>query len=255
MIPKIIHYCWFGSNEKSEKIKKCIESWKKYLPDYEIKEWNENNFDLNICNYVKDAYAAKKWAHVSDYTRAFALYHEGGIYLDTDVEIKRSLDEFLTHGAFSGFEMKGFCFTALWGASKNHHWPKKVLEYYEKKEFSLETNTVSITKILEEEYKINKNIDELQNYNQDIYIYPSNYFCLDIPNYAVHHFEGSWLNKSENHNWKDYIHKKHAENEFLKSYNNFHEAFNFIKKEFKIRDIEILVFILKKILKNKWKIK
>ena len=86
-IPKVIHYCWFGGNPLPEMALKCIESWKKFLPDYEIKEWNEKNFDLNICEYVKEAYQAKKWAFVSDYARFWILYHEGGVYFDTDVEV------------------------------------------------------------------------------------------------------------------------------------------------------------------------
>ena len=129
MIPKIIHYCWFGRNEKSEKIKFCMDSWKKYLPDYEIIEWNEDNFHINEIKYVNEAYDKKKWAFVTDYVRAYALYKKGGIYLDTDVEITGNLDTFLTHGAFSGFESKGYPFTALWGANKGHHWPKKVLDF------------------------------------------------------------------------------------------------------------------------------
>ena len=88
MIPKIIHYCWFGESEKSALHIKCIESWKKYLPDYEIKEWNESNFDVNTVAYVKQAYDAKKYAFVSDYARLYALYNFGGIYFDLDVEVK-----------------------------------------------------------------------------------------------------------------------------------------------------------------------
>ena len=92
MIPKIIHYCWFGGNPLPELAQKCIASWKKYCPDYEIKEWNESNFDLNCCDYVREAYEAKKWAFVSDYARFWILYHEGGVYFDTDVEVLKPID-------------------------------------------------------------------------------------------------------------------------------------------------------------------
>lgn len=97
MIPKVIHYCWFGGNEKSEIIKQCIASWKKYCPDYEIIEWNESNFDINCCQYVKEAYEAKKWAFVSDYARYKIIYEHGGIYLDTDVELLDNLDKYLIY--------------------------------------------------------------------------------------------------------------------------------------------------------------
>ena len=100
-IPKIIHYCWFGGNPLPELAEKCIESWKKYLPDYEIIRWDENNFDFNINDYVKEAYENKKWAFITDYVRLYAMYNYGGIYMDTDVEVLKSLDCFLIHPAFS----------------------------------------------------------------------------------------------------------------------------------------------------------
>ena len=101
-IPKIIHYCWFGKGPKPELAIKCIESWKKYCPDYEIKEWNEDNFDLNYNAYVKEAYENKKWAFVTDVVRLYALVNYGGIYMDTDVEVIKPLDEFLTLSGLSG---------------------------------------------------------------------------------------------------------------------------------------------------------
>ena len=104
MIPRIIHYCWFGGNQLPELAQKCIESWKKYFPDYEIKEWNESNFDLNCCDYVKEAYTAKKWAFVSDYARFWILYNYGGLYFDTDVEVIRDMSEIVNRGAFMGCE-------------------------------------------------------------------------------------------------------------------------------------------------------
>ena len=104
MIPKIIHYCWFGGKPLPELAQKCIASWKKYCPDYEIKEWNESNFNLNSCDYVREAYEAKKWAFITDYVRLYAMVTEGGIYMDTDVEVIKPLDPFLKHKAFSGFE-------------------------------------------------------------------------------------------------------------------------------------------------------
>lgn len=104
-IPKVIHYCWFGHDPKPKLAEKCIKSWKKKCPDYKIIEWNEENFDISACPlYVRQAYEAKKWAFVTDYVRLKVVYEHGGIYLDTDVELKKNLDFLLNHKAYFGFE-------------------------------------------------------------------------------------------------------------------------------------------------------
>lgn len=95
MIPKVIHYCWFGGKEKPELVKKCIDSWKKYCPDWEIYEWNETNFDISLVVYMKEAYEMKKWAFVSDVARLMIIYLNGGVYLDTDVELTGSIETWL----------------------------------------------------------------------------------------------------------------------------------------------------------------
>ncbi len=246
MIPKIIHYCWFGRNPKSELAEVCIESWKKYLPDYEIIEWNEDRFDISQCRYVEVAYKAKKWAHVSDYVRAFALYSVGGIYLDTDVEIRKSLNEFLHHKAFSGFESKGYPFTALWGAEKAHHWPSRVLSDYQNKEFTLETNTISVSRILEIYYKINPYEDRLQIFNNDIYIYPSHYFCLDFPNYATHHFEGSWLDSKHEVPYKHFVHSKFFTDNFFDTHDGLLRALEIIQDRYRINSLSLIKLLLEK---------
>ena len=104
MIPKIIHYCWFGHNPLPELAKKCIASWKNYFPDYEIKEWNESNFDVNAIPYTEEAYKQKKYAFVSDYARFWILYHYGGLYFDTDVEVIKPMNEIIERGPFMGCE-------------------------------------------------------------------------------------------------------------------------------------------------------
>lgn len=105
MIPKIIHYCWFGRNPLPQSAIKCIESWKKFLPDYEIKEWNEDNFDINMIPYIQEAYEAKKYAFVSDYARFWILYNYGGLYFDTDVEVVKDMSAIISAGPYMGCEL------------------------------------------------------------------------------------------------------------------------------------------------------
>ena len=112
MIPKIIHYVWLGHGEKSDKIKACIESWKKYMPDYEIKEWNEDNFDINYNDFTKQSYEKGMYAFTSDVIRLYALYYEGGIYMDTDVLMYKPLYDFENEEGFTGFEDKNYPVTA-----------------------------------------------------------------------------------------------------------------------------------------------
>lgn len=142
-IPKIIHYCWFGHNPKPKLALKCMKSWKKYCPDYEIIEWNEDNFDISSCPlYVRQAYEVKKWSFVTDYVRLKVVYEHGGIYLDTDVELKKSLDSLLDYAAYFGFE-DGVCIaTGLgFGAIKGHGILKEMMNDYEKITFILEDGT------------------------------------------------------------------------------------------------------------------
>lgn len=146
MIPKIIHYCWFGHNEKPEIIKKCIESWKKFCPDYEIRECNESNFNINIYPYVKEAYDAKKWAFVSDVARLWLVYTYGGIYMDTDVELLNNIDDLLEYKLFMSFESERGINTGLgFGAEKNNQLVKQILEDYKDKQFKLDDGKLNLT--------------------------------------------------------------------------------------------------------------
>ena len=181
MIPKKIHYCWFGGNPLPDNAKKCIESWKKYCPDYEIVEWNEQNFDINSNQYVKEAYESKKYAFVTDYVRLYAMCNWGGIYMDTDVEVIRSLDEFLNNKAFSGFESYNSVPTGIMASEKDFPLFKELLSYYENRYFINEdgtldttTNTVTITNMCKKYGLIlNNKYQVLEGFA----LYPSDYFC------------------------------------------------------------------------------
>ena len=202
MIPKIIHYCWFGRNEKPEKIQKCIESWKIHLSDYQIIEWNEDNFDYNLLTYTKDAYNAKKYAFVSDVARVKALYEMGGIYLDTDVMVYQNFDSILKHNCIS---------TSFMACVPKHYLMKDFYKLYLDLQFYDEngniisgTNVSKLTNMLADKGLIKNN--KLQQID-DIIIYPTDYFSPY--NYAweysskndkticEHMFYVSWMSKRQ----------------------------------------------------------
>lgn len=207
MIPKIIHYCWFGRNKKSELILKCIESWKKYLPGWKIIEWNEDNYNVNKADYIREAYVAKKWAFVSDYARFDILYQYGGVYLDTDVEFIKPLPEsLLTLEGFTGFETTGLVNPGLiFGINKGSKLIKEILDTYNSEHFVIPSNGIYKT--------VNLHMEEaLQPYGlvrknekqiiKGIEIFPSEYFCgfdTDLHEPCItenticwHHYTGSW---------------------------------------------------------------
>lgn len=131
MIPKKIHYCWFGRGKKPALAQKCIASWKKYMPDYEIIEWNEDNFDMDYNDYVRYCYENKRWAFLSDYVRLIVVCQYGGVYFDTDVEVIAPIDKFLENEAFYAFESDNYVNTGLgFGAEKNHITIQKMMEEY-----------------------------------------------------------------------------------------------------------------------------
>lgn len=212
MIPKKIHYCWFGKGKMPELALKCIESWRVNLPDYELKEWNENSFDINSNFYVKEAYESRKFAFVTDYVRLYALYTEGGIYMDTDVEVLKNFDSFLDLPAFSGFEDNMHIPTGIMAAEKGSIWAKWQLEYYSGRHFLLPDGTLDLTTnvdiiggLMEEKGFILKN--GLYNFQNIITIFPKDYFCpkshttgkieLTENTYTIHHFAGSWKSSSD----------------------------------------------------------
>ncbi len=211
MIPKIIHYCWFGGNKIPQKTLKYIESWKKKCPDYEIVCWDESNFNVEFNNYTKSAYQAKKWAFVSDVARLYALKNFGGIYLDTDVELLDNFERYLECTAFIGTErlkQDGYAqlSTATIGSVKDGQWVSKMLSAYEKRTFVKEDNRLDLTpntQILTQLTFGAPSILEETIFRDDITIFPSEYFSpknffdssLNVTQntVAVHHFEGGWI--------------------------------------------------------------
>lgn len=201
MIPKKIHYVWFGKGEKNERVKHCIESWKKYLPDYEIIEWNEDNFDINYNDFTKKAYENKKWAYVSDVARLYILYNEGGIYMDTDVEVYKSLDEFLNQEGFIGFEDIHYLSTATIGCEKGNPIIKYLLDFYNCIDFKMYDIWTDYIKYQETSPCIVSNLFQLLGMNRDknieqhikhFTIYPQKYFFTKDEGYTYHSFNGSW---------------------------------------------------------------
>ncbi len=214
MIPKIIHYCWFGRNPMPPLAKKCIRSWKKYCKGYTIIEWNEDNFDLSSAPlYVRQAYAAKKWAFVTDYVRLKIVYDHGGIYLDTDVEVLRSLDNFLQHRAFFGFDNENYVATGLgFGSIAGEPILKEMMCDYAEIPFINPDGNQDLlgcpkrnTPVLVRHGLIESN--QSQFLEGDIAVFSSDYFCpkagtggevcITPQTYTIHHFSASWYDDSK----------------------------------------------------------
>ena len=215
MIPKVIHYCWFGGNPLPKSAQKCIASWRKYLPDYEIKEWNESNFDVNIIPYTAEAYKAKKYAFVSDYARFWILYKYGGLYFDTDVEVIKNMDDIIAKGPFMGLEKKqaGATPTQLGvapglglGVHPGLGLYKELLDVYDDKHLfsafgKIGETIVDITSKIMQKKGLKRQGDGFLHCGE-ITIYPEEYFCpknyytgeLTItPNTcAIHHYTATW---------------------------------------------------------------
>ena len=233
MIPKVINYCWFGGNPLPKSAQMCIASWRKHLPDYEIKEWNESNFDVNIIPYTAEAYKAKKYAFVSDYARFWILYKYGGLYFDTDVEVIKNMDDIIAKGPFMGCEneAKAGAMPAQLGVAPGLGLGVnpglglgvnpglglgvnpglglygEILDIYKDKHYILPDGTysretvVTITTDLLCKYGL-KNISDIQEV-AGVLIYPKEYFCpkdyatgrleLTANSASIHHYDASWL--------------------------------------------------------------
>ncbi len=207
-IPKKIHYCWFGKNPLPELALKCIESWKKYCPDYEIIEWNEENFPMDYNDYLKEAYEARKWAFVSDVARFKILYDEGGVYFDTDVELLKPIDPIVEAGPFMGIESgikvaPGLGIAAYPGMEIY----KEFLDFYSERHFLNEDGTPDLATVVEYAtslfIKHGLKKDSAVQLVAGIYVYPQEYFCpkdgitgkirITGNTYSIHHYDSSWI--------------------------------------------------------------
>lgn len=236
IIPKIIHYCWFGRNPLPELAKKCIESWKKFLPDYEIKEWNEDNYDVRKIPYIAQAYDAKKYAFVSDFARFDILYKYGGVYFDTDVEVIKPLDDILEHGAFAGVERAGDAgsLNAGLGIASPAASPvyKEILDSYKESSFVKADGSLDLTTVVTRVSNIFKkhglkDVDEIQEV-AGVTVYPAEYFCpknfetgelhITENTRTIHWFDGSWMPQFVvvQQQMKQKIYRKFGKNAFSK---------------------------------------
>lgn len=223
MIPKIIHYCWFGGKELPYSAKKCINSWKKYCPEYEIKKWDETNFDFSDCRYAREAYEAKKWAFVSDYARFKILYENGGIYFDIDVELIKPIEHIVNKGPFIGCEIcrnkdtnkieQGINPGVGMATCKGHLTLKEILEIYKTLRFIQKDQKYDYTTIVwrmttyfrKYGFDVSINNSTIQTI-KDFNIYPHEYFCpynntinqliITSNTIAIHYFNSSWYSSN-----------------------------------------------------------
>ena len=207
MIPKKIHYCWFGGNPLPPLAEKCMASWERYCPDYQIIRWDESNYDCSKHPYMRKAYARKKFAFVADYARMDIVYNHGGIYLDTDVELLKNLDDFLDNDFYIGFEKSEYINSGLGlGATQGHAVLKDFLDKYDSvvltEDFSFTPCPMLESKILQDKYNLKNDTGDIQYLTDDITIYPQEFFCpLDEDNngsiskntVSIHHFSATWV--------------------------------------------------------------
>ena len=219
MIPKQIHYCWFGRKPLSVLALKCIDSWKKFLPEYDIIEWNEDNFDINMIPYTKEAYEMKKYAFVSDYARFWILYNYGGLYFDTDVEIISNIDDIIARGPFMGREAGSFFNSDKeliapglgLGVSPGHFLYAEILEKYASTNFIVngvlnETTVVKYTSDILKKY-VSEYISDDIDCIEGVYIYSPEYFCpidyhtgkknITLNTRTIHYYSASWKTTRE----------------------------------------------------------
>ncbi len=202
-IPHIIHFFWFGGANKPDSVMKCIASWEKFCPDFEIREWNEDNYDIHKHPFMEKAYTDKKWAFVSDYARLDVLYQFGGIYLDTDVEVLKDLSPLCVHAGYFGFEANDKVADGLgFGFSAGHPVLKEMMDSYDGLDEYIESPRLRTEVLIRHGLKLDGSMQELE----DIYVYPSDYFSpkdyrtgrtvITENTFSIHHYDSSWKGKS-----------------------------------------------------------
>ena len=208
MIPKIIHFCWFGHNPYPDKVKRCIQSWKKVLPEYKIVCWNEDNFDVNICQFTREAYKKEKYAFVSDYARLYVLNKYGGIYLDVDVEVIKSFDNVLDNRLIIALEENGDITGAFLASEKNQSFFQELLQIYDRMSFikkdgslNMTVNNIWMQKQLKRYGYIKSN--RRQHLSDGIEVFPDDYFHakslvsgklrITSKTYCIHHHTTLWV--------------------------------------------------------------
>ena len=208
MIPKTIHWCWFGRGKKTPLVERCVASWRKYLPGWTIKEWNEDNFDVHCNKYVEEAYQNKKWAFVTDYVRVYALYHEGGVYMDSDVEVLKPLDPFLSFPAFTGRESANGSLTGTMGSEKGGQWVKDLLDDYSNRRFVKSDGSFDLTTNVEycdqrmKPFGLTYDDVEFEVpgyvkiFKQEVFCpksWKDRSYAVTENSYTIHHFSTTWL--------------------------------------------------------------
>lgn len=269
MIPKILHYCWFGEKELPKSVLACIESWKKYMPDFEIKCWNENTFDINSHQFVKECYEAKKYGFIVDVLRNYVLIKEGGIYLDTDIEFIKTLDyEMLNLPAFISYEINNFPNVGFVASEKNGKLVNDVYDLYKDRHFLNKdgsfnqsfTGPRGYKKVLEKKGVV---LDGLFKTIEDyVDIYPQDYFSpksyetglieLSKNTYAIHHYDATWVdNKKMFYDSQ----RKSRLNKYLRlaieEANDNDELLKNLKYQLKLSNSDLIFFALKNFYKNK----
>lgn len=236
MIPKIIHFCWLSADPYPEKIQKCIDSWKEFLPDYEFIHWDLEKLKELNSNWAIQAFENKKYAFAADFVRCYSVFHYGGIYLDTDVEVLKSFNDLLGYKSFIGLDSNGDLEAAIFGAEQHTEWVKKALDFYKNRNFINQDgsfNIVTMPKVLRsalnDTIPTELNINKPTCYN-NIELFPKEYFspkdyttgkvAPNFNSYTIHHFEASWLPRN-NWRWKKHKLKLMASKVF---------GFNFIRK-------------------------
>ena len=207
MIPRTIHWCWFGHGNKNQLVEKCVNSWRRHMPDWTIKEWNEDNFDIHCNKYVEEAYANKKWAFVTDYVRVYALFHEGGVYMDSDVEVIKPLDCFLTLPAFTGRDSVYGSLTGTMGSEKSGKWVKDLLDDYAERHFVKADGSLDLTtnveycdqrmiplglKYEDAEFEVPGYV---KVFKQEVFCpksFKSRSYAITDNSFTIHHFATSW---------------------------------------------------------------